>query len=154
MRKSSVAALSGLALALGAAGLSVNAAAQTKARAHTASAISGNDNAKLHSVHASGSTLLEEGSATGPLPGHVRAYLHIGATLSGSFTIYTRYGSVSGHGSATPHGSGVEQSFSGSLVVTGGSGRYAHARGRGGLYGTYNRRTYAVELQPRGTIYY
>jgi hypothetical protein len=154
MRRLTVAVVSGLALALCAAAAPVIAGARVPTRANAASSISGDDNAKLHYVHVSGSTLFEEGYATGSLPGHVRAYLHVGATFNGSFTIYARDGSISGRGTATPHGSGVEQSFSGSLLITGGSGRYARARGHGRLYGTYNRRTYAVELQPRGTIYF
>jgi hypothetical protein len=104
-------------------------------------------------THASGSTLWEEGQATGSLPGHVRATLHVEAAFTGSFTIYTRYGSISGHGSAKPHGAGRIESFGGSYVVTGGTGRYKHAHGHGGFYGTFNRDNREVVLQPRGTIY-
>ena len=43
---------------------------------------------------------------------------------------------------------------SGTAYITGGTGRYAHAHGRGGMYGTYNQRNYEVVLQTRGTFSY
>jgi hypothetical protein len=129
--------------------------AQGGAPARAARSLNGYDNARLHYVKASGNTLYEEGSATGALPGRVTAALHVSATFGGSFTIYTRYGQIRGNGSATPHPyrSGIE-SFSGTAYITGGTGRYAHAHGRGGMYGTYNQRNYEVVLQTRGTFSY
>ena len=112
------------------------------------------DTAHLRYVSASGSLLNEEGSATGTLPGSMRVHLNVGATFTGSFTIYTRGGSITGHGSATPHGSGTYESFAGSLTVTGGTGRYAHAHGRAGLYGTFNRDNYALVIQTTGNLAY
>jgi len=84
----------------------------------------------------------------------VRANLDIGSAFTGSFTIVTRFGSISGDGTAALHGSGRYESFAGSMVVTGGSGRYAHARGHAGLFGTFDRRTYAVVIQTTGTLTY
>jgi hypothetical protein len=122
--------------------------------ARAARALKAADTAHLRYVSASGSLLLEEGKASGTLPGSMRVHFNVGATLSGSFTIYTRGGSIKGHGAATPHGSGVYESFAGSLTVTGGSGRYAHAHGHAGLYGTFNRDTYALTVQTTGTLSY
>jgi hypothetical protein len=102
----------------------------------------------------SGSLLLEEGRATGTLPGTMRVRLNVGPTLSGSFTITTRFGSIKGRGSATPHGSGTVESFAGTLVASGGTGRYAHAHGHAGLYGTFNRDTYALTVQTTGKLSY
>jgi hypothetical protein len=129
-------------------------AEQVKPRALAAGALKATDTARLHYISASGSLLYEEGAAAGTLPGSMRVHFNVGATLSGSFTIYTRGGTITGHGSATPHGSGVYESFAGSLVVAGGSGRYAHARGKAGLYGTFNRNNYALVVQTVGTLHY
>jgi hypothetical protein len=74
--------------------------------------------------------------------------------MRGSFTIYTRQGSISGHGEATPHGEGSIESFSGSLVATTGTGRYKHAHGHAKLYGTFNRKNYALVVQTVGTLSY
>ena len=130
------------------------ALAASHARARAARTISGDDNATLHFVRARGSTLYEEGQATGSIPGHVRATLRVEATFSGTFTISTRNGSFTGSGTAKPHGAGAVESFSGTFTITGGTGRYAHARGHGELYGTFRHRNYEVVLQPRGTIHY
>lgn len=123
-------------------------------RAHAARKLKASDTAHLHYISASGSLLYEEGAATGTLPGRMRVHLNVGATFTGSFTIYTKGGSIRGHGSANPHGSGVYESFAGSLVATGGTGRYTHAHGRAGLYGTFNRNTYALLVQTTGTLLY
>jgi hypothetical protein len=122
--------------------------------AHAAHALKASDTAHLHYLSASGSLLYEEGRARGTLPGRMRAHVNIGATFTGNFTIYTRGGSVTGHGTATPHGSGTYESFAGSLVVSGGSGRYLHAHGRAGLYGTFDRDNYAFLVQTTGTLLY
>jgi hypothetical protein len=119
-----------------------------------AAALKASDTAHLRYLSASGSLLFEEGQTTGTLPGKMRAHVDVGATFSGSFTIYTKDGTISGHGEATPHGSGTYESFAGSLVVTGGSGRYAHAHGHAGLYGTFDRENYAFVVQTTGTLLY
>ena len=122
--------------------------------AHAARTLKATDTAHLHYVSASGSSLREEGKATGTLPGSMRASVNVGATISGSFTIYTRGGSIKGHGEAKPKGSGVYESFAGSVTVKGGTGRYVHARGHTGLYGTFDRNNYALVIQTTGTLSY
>jgi hypothetical protein len=85
----------------------------------------------------------------------MQAHVEIGPTTTGNFTIYVRGGgTIKGHGTATMHGSGIYESFSGTLVVTGGSGRYAHAHGRAGLYGTFDRKAYALLVQTTGRLAY
>lgn len=112
------------------------------------------DTAHLHYLRESGSDLLEEGQATGGLPGRVQVRFNVGATVTASFTISTHNGSISGHGSGTLHGTGVYASFGGSMTVTRGTGRYAHAHGHGGFYGSLNRHSYAATVQTTGTLSY
>ncbi len=119
-----------------------------------ASVLKASDTAHLRYVSASGALLLEKGTATGTLPGAMTVHLDVGATFTGSFAIVTKSGSIYGHGTATPHGSGTYESFSGSLTVTGGTGRYRTARGSAGLYGTFNRSNYALVIQTRGNLSY
>jgi hypothetical protein len=136
---------------------SVHAAAGPLAplvRTHAAHVLKATDTAHLHYVSASGSLLFDEGRATGTLPGNMRVHLNLGTTFTGSFTIYASGGSIEGRGSATPHGSGTYESFSGTLTVTGGTGRYVHAHGRGGLYGTFDRENYALVIKTTGSLTY
>jgi hypothetical protein len=129
--------------------------AAPSASARAAHVVSAADTAYLHMVGESGSLIAEEGSATGGFPGKVKARFGIGATVTASFTIYPRGGgSISGHGSATLHSSGAYATFGGTMSVSHGTGRYAHAHGTGGLYGSINRRTYALTVQTTGKLYY
>ncbi|HEY5344585.1 MAG TPA: hypothetical protein VIJ66_13115 [Solirubrobacteraceae bacterium] len=122
--------------------------------AHAARTLNGTDTAHLHLVHQRETVVIEEGAATGALPGSMRAQLDVGSVFTGTCTISTHGGTVTGHGRAIPRGSGRYQSFSGTLTITGGSGRYAHARGSTGLYGTFDRRTFALVIQTSGRIAY
>jgi len=135
------------------AALAAFAAAAMSAPAQ-ARTVGGADTAHLHLVHQHESLLYEEGSAAGALPGRMRARLTVGYVFTGSCTIYTAHGSITGRGTATPHGSGRYQSFRGTLVITAGSGRYRHIHGRTALYGTFDRRTFAVVVQTVGRLSY
>jgi len=108
--------------------------------------------ARLHYVNARGSYLMEEGRASGPLAGLVKAKIKITANIEGSFTFYPRGGTISGSGSGQLRESGIYASFGGTVRVLGGTGRYTHARGGGGLYGVYNRKTLGVEIETTGTL--
>jgi hypothetical protein len=133
------------------ASLWLNAMSQTAAGA--AGVLEGADTTHLHLVHA-GEDLLEEGRSNGALPGQMRAELRVGPTFTGSFTIYTDRGRISGSGRASPHGSGRYQSFSGAWTVTSGSGLYAHVHGHDHLYGVFDRRTYSVVVTTTGSLSY
>ncbi|HWX45997.1 MAG TPA: hypothetical protein VNY52_11830 [Solirubrobacteraceae bacterium] len=127
------------------------------ASGRAARVVSVKDEGHLHSVkrETSGSMLVEEGPVTGTIPGTVKVRFNIGPTVTASFTIYaTRGGSINGHGSGTLHSTSKFATFGGSLKVTSGTGRYAHAHGSGGLYGSINRNTYALTVQTLGTLYY
>jgi len=123
-------------------------------RAQATHTLRASDRAKLRYRSAKGSTLYETGQALGSLPGAMRVHMRVTATFTGTFTIYAHGGTITGHGRALPHGSGTIESFKGTLTVTSGSGRYRHARGRARLYGTFNRRTYALTIQTAGTLRY
>jgi hypothetical protein len=113
------------------------------------------DTAHLRRVHCTCDEILEEGQAKGSLPGSLRAYVTVGAPVVFRFTITVRgVGTLSGEGSGKPKGNPAEPSFSGTMTITRGTGRYRHARGKGGFYGTINRATYAAVMQTTGTLSY
>ena len=145
--------LAALGAALGAISVAT-ALPASAAGAGSARVVNGSDNAHLHYVRSDGATLYEEGRATGALPGTLRASLKVGATFSGSVVLFTANGQLRATGSASPHGSGRFQTFAGTLTVTGGTGRYVHAHGSGRLYGEFDRRTFKLTIQTRGSFYY
>jgi hypothetical protein len=123
-------------------------------QAHAASVLSVNDTGRLRFTGESGSQLIEEGPATGTLPGSVRARLVVGTTVSVGFTIYLHGGTISGQGYAKLNpGKGAYASFSGSLKVSHGSGHYAHASGNGGLFGTIDRENDNATVQVVGRLH-
>lgn len=132
------------------------ASAHSISLAHIAGTVRTADTAHLNynEERSQGSWLYEEGSAAGSLPGNMRANCNITATFKAVFTIYVHGGSINGRALAAVHGSGLYQSFGGSLWATGGTGRYAHAHGRGGFYGVLNRNTYNMTIQTTGTLSY
>jgi hypothetical protein len=137
-------------------GMSISAqAAGPDARA--AHSLTVKDEAKLRFVKSSGSTLSDEGPATGTIPGKVKiVFTYTGSPTVGSqLTIYGSSGSIRVRASgklSSP--TNPKPSFKGGLTITGGSGRYSHAHGSGTLYGVFNRRTYAMVVQAQGTIHY
>lgn len=149
-------ALVGVASCMALAAGGVALAAGDAPRAQVARALYVKDEGHLHlAAKPSGSSILEEGTVTGTLPGTVRVRFNVGATVTASFTIYARGGgSISGHGSGALHSTSVYATFGGSLSVTGGSGRYKHAHGHGGMYGAINRHSYAMTVQTIGTLSY
>ena len=151
----------GAALALAAAGTQVASAiaqvpgALTTAR--TARTVSVNDTGHLKRLHASGEIFIEEGQVSGTLPGTAKVRLDVGSeTVTASFTIKPYGGgSINGTGRAKISSSARYTSFGGTLSVSGGTGRYAHARGAGKLYGVLERVSDDLTVQTReGTLDY
>jgi hypothetical protein len=130
-------------------------AARTSTTASAAHVLKVKEEGHLHSVGSSGAELLEEGKVSGTIPGKVKVSFNIGATVTAKFTIYANGGgSISGSGGGALHSTSVYSSFGGALKVTGGSGRYAHARGTGTLSGQIDRKTYALSVQADGKLDY
>lgn len=150
-----LAALGGVGASLAIVVASAIAPIADAARAHAAHTLNVTDTAHVHYVKEVGSKLLDEGTATGGLPGRASAEFDIGATtVSADFTIRAQGGTISGQGSGTLHGVGTTVSFGGTMTITNGTGRYAHAHGHGGFFGTLNRRNYAAVVQTTGTLSY
>ncbi len=104
---------------------------------------------------ASGSTLYESGTATGPLPGNVSARFVTSATrVTGTVTIYARGGSITATVSGTLRSIGVNARFGGSMRVVKGTGKYRNASGSGQFDGVVNRRSWAVSVNATARLSY
>ncbi len=125
--------------------------------AYSATTLSVKDEGNLRFIKSSGSTLTDEGHAAGTIPGNVRIRFTYNGnpSVSAQITIYGAHGTLQVRASgrlSSP--TSPNPSFSGALTITGGSGRYAHARGSGKLYGVFHRRSYGMVVQTRGTLHY
>ena len=115
------------------------------------------DEGHLRFLSSSGSQLIDEGPASGTIPGNVRVRFTYNGNpeVFAQFTIRGHHGSIMGHA----HGrlsnpTSTSPSLRGSLSITGGSGRYAHAGGGGELFGVFNRRSYGLIVQTIATLRY
>ncbi len=137
------------------AGLGIATAQRTMA--HAARTLRIHDEGHLAFRRASGSLLLDEGYVTGSFPASVKArFVYNGQpTVTAQLTISGAGGSISARGTgrlSSP--TSPDPSFKGSLRVTGGTGRYAHIRGAGELFGVYNRRSYGLTVQAIAKLQY
>jgi len=151
-----LAAMIVLAAALGsgtAAGLARGEARQPRAISSRILVV--RDAAKMHLLNANGNTWIEEGRATGTLPGTAHVTLSFnGSTTTSNFTFHLSGGSISGHGRAKIHsGNGRYESFGGSATIIGGTGRYVHISGKGGFYGVVDRTNSNAEVQVIGNLH-
>jgi hypothetical protein len=147
-------AASALALALAAAVAALALAAAAPAQART---LAVREEGALRFREAQASALIDEGAIRGTLPGYGRVrFVYNGSpSVSATFTIRTARGTIAGRASARLHNpSSPTPSFRGALRITGGSGRYAHARGAGELFGVFHRHGYALSFQAVGRLGY
>jgi hypothetical protein len=150
-----IAALGALCASLAAGPNAASAAAAPTAR--SAATLTVKDEGNLRFVKSSGSTLIDEGHATGTIPGKVRIHFTYNGdpNVGAQITIYGAHGTIKVRASgrlSSP--TNPNPSFSGTLTITGGSGRYSHAHGSGKLYGVFHRRSYAMIVQTQGTLHY
>lgn len=114
-----------------------------------------NDTGRLHLTRKSGPTLYESGTASGTLPGTMTAVFHTGLTrFTGSVKFHARGGSITMTAVGYPQSAGVTARFSGSIAVSGGTGRYRSALGHGTFSGTVNRRSWRVTVHAVATVTY
>jgi len=150
-----------IAAALGLATVACSGALATASTsphpAHAARSLSVTDEGTVHFLKSSGSSITDEGPAKGTIPGKVR----IRFTYDGNPTVNAQITIVGHAGNVYAHGIGhlssptsPSPSFKGTLAITGGSRRYAHAHGSGQMFGVFYRRSYAMTVQTKGTLRY
>jgi hypothetical protein len=114
-----------------------------------------NESARLHLTSKHGFTLNEQGTAAGTVRGAIYVHLTIVSTsrVVAEVNIYPGGGSISGYASASYHRGSETGSFSGSMSIRQGTGRYNRARGSGlSFSGTIQRSDYAITVQVSGRV--
>lgn len=127
-------------------------------RAKAARTLSVSDSANLRLNNHKGTELKESGTAKGNLPGKIYIQLKLASqkTVTAKIQVYPSGGSLSASASASYRVvTSSSASFSGTLNITGGSGRYAKAKGsKLSFSGTVHRPSDAVSVRVSGKISY
>lgn len=155
--RATIAALAVLALALAAAvGTGAAGAAGPSAKAATSFNLS--DSANLSLNNHKGVELKESGTAKGNLPGKIYIQLRLASSRSvtAKIQVYPSRGSVAASASATYRVvTSSSASFAGTMNITGGSGRYAKAKGSHlSFTGTVHRPSDSVSVHVSGKMSY
>jgi hypothetical protein len=111
---------------------------------------------RLHAVGEPGTTIIEKGKATGTFNSPISSRLTIRSanTVTTTFTVMPRGGSITGRGSARFAQQGANGYFGGTISITSGTGRYAHASGTNiGISGVISRETFALTVHVHGKIH-
>lgn len=115
-----------------------------------------NEYAKLTLNGKGGSTTIDEhGYGWGSFHCHVYITLTLrGTQVTASYRAYPHGGRFAGTAKARIHkASHSYASFSGTIWLHGGNGRFAHASGHAGFYGTIDRHTYAMRVHVVGRVH-
>lgn len=149
-------------LMIPAAALGVLAAVASSAPAHSgpsataAKTLVFNVNSNLHLIGRPGHVLNEKGTFTGSQSGTIAIrFTSVTSTSGGaSFTAYSSSGgSVSGTTSTKGRVVGAKVYFTGTMSITGGTGRWSHASGRGLKFsGVVDRHNFHASTQMQGSI--
>jgi hypothetical protein len=123
--------------------------------ARVASTFSLNESSRLHLTSKHGFTLNEQGVVSGSISGTIYVHLTIVSTnrVTAEVSIYPSGSSISGDASASYRKGSTFGSFSGSLSISRGSGRYASAHGSGlSFTGTIQRSNDAITVHVSGRV--
>jgi hypothetical protein len=110
---------------------------------------------RLHLTSKQGFTLNEQGAASGSITGTIYVHLRIVSTsrVTAEVNIYPRGSSITGKGSASYQRGTSTGTFTGSIAIVGGSGRYAGARGAHLRFsGTIRRSNDAITVHVSGKV--
>jgi hypothetical protein len=125
--------------------------------ASSSRAVTLSESGRLHLTSKQSFTLNEQGSASGTITGTIYIHLHLTSStkVTAEVSIYPSGGSLSGSGSAAYRVEGAVAAFTGTLAITRGTGKYAHARASGLRFtGTIQRRGDAVTAHLSGPLSY
>jgi hypothetical protein len=131
------------------------AGASRAATARAARTLSLSDTGHLHRTSHHGFTLNEEGSASGTIAGTIYIHLKIVSTnrVTAEVSIYPSGSSITGYATADYRPSGAVASFSGTMTIERGTGRYSGAHGTGLTFtGTVQRSNDAVTVHVSGRM--
>ncbi len=144
-----------LAAAVATTALTAGAGVVRAAAARAAGTLSLSDTGHLHRTSHHGFTLNEQGSASGTISGTIYIHLKIVSTnrVTAEVSIYPSGSSITGYATAAYRPSGAVATFSGTMTIERGTGRYSGANGSGlSFTGTVQRANDAVTVHVSGRM--
>jgi hypothetical protein len=114
-----------------------------------------NDTGHLRETSHKGFNLYENGQASGSIGGSVTLHLDVVSTnrVTAELTVHANGGSMSGNASGDYRNNGSTASFSGTLSINHGTGKYSHAHGSGiSFSGTIERVNGSVTVRVNGHL--
>jgi len=130
-------------------------AASRAATARIAGTVSLSDTAHLRLTSHHSFTLNEQGTASGTISGPIYIHLNVVSTdrVTAEVSLYPSGSSITGYATASYRPSGGVATFTGTMNVERGTGRYRGARGSGLTFtGTVQRSNDAVTVHVSGRI--
>ena len=126
------------------------------ANAHAARTTSVREAVRASNVsHQGNSVINDRGRGTGTFSCAAQMQVKVSYTKGTTrFTCTTSVGSVVASGAATFFASGTTATFTGTMTILSGTGRYAHAKGKLRVEGTMQRKTFYVEASVSGMMTY
>lgn len=129
------------------------AGAPAEPAARSARTVPATEHVTLTLVKKTGTNFQHKGRATGTVAGLVTSRIALTSlSISGTVTVRAKDGTLQLKVRGTARSGGLRSTFDGTATMTGGTGRYAKARGKGTFTGVVNRRTWAATLDARGTL--
>jgi hypothetical protein len=134
-------------------GAAVTSSAPAEPAARTARTVPVTEHVALTLVKKTGTNFQHKGRATGTVAGTVTSRIKLTSlSIAGTVTVRAKGGTLQLKVRGTARSGGLRSKFDGTATMTGGTGRYAGARGKGTFTGVVNRRTWAATLDARGSL--
>ncbi|HEX5923881.1 MAG TPA: autotransporter [Baekduia sp.] len=134
-------------------GAAVASSAPAEPAARTARTVPAIEHVALTLAKKTGTKFQHKGRATGTVAGSVSSRITLTSlSIAGTVTVRAKGGTLQLKVRGTARSGGLRSKFDGTATMTGGTGRYAGARGKGTFTGVVNRRTWAATIDARGSL--
>ncbi len=143
----------GAAAVLALLGAEPTASALASPTARAARTVPAIEHVTLTLVKKTGTDFRHKGRSTGTVAGSVSSRIKLTSlSIVGTVTVRAKDGTLQLQVRGTARSGGLRSKFDGTATMTGGTGRYAGAHGKGTFTGIVNRRTWAATLDARGSL--
>lgn len=121
----------------------------------TARTVPATENASLRLVKKNGTLFTHRGTVTGTVSGPARSTIRLkGLSLNGTVTVVSKQGELRIRINGKARSGGMKPVFEGSATMSGGTGRYRRATGKGRFTGVVNRSNWAATIRAVGSLDY